>query len=133
MSRHVNTIKIKAGKLIINDPRKPLRVIVILSIVLLMIHAIYRGMEYQNSEEWYHLLIGGIFSFFAGILLSREFFFRTYKKEILTADVHRTRIKRIPLGGNMVLLKLKLGRKTREIFIDRQKAEEVRAFLDFLS
>ena len=133
MNPHENSIIMKPDRLLINDPRKPLRVVVLLAVVLLVIHAIYRAVEYQDSGEVYHLIIGGVVSFLVGLLLSREFFFRTYKKEVLTSEIFRARIQSIPFGGDNVFLKLKLGRKTREIFIHRKKAKEVKAFLELLS
>ena len=133
MAQPENSVIIDSGKVNIIERNKPARIVIYITMFLLGVQSVLFVLRFGNSEQLYHLIIAVFFSFLLGLVVSREVFFRTYKNEIDIQDISRVRIKNVPFGNGNVHLKFKLGRKTRQIFIDRYRAEEIKAELDPLS
>ena len=133
MAQPENSVIIDSGKVIIIERNKPARIVIYITMFILGVQSVLFVLRFGNSQQLYHLVIAVFFSFLLGLVVSREVFFRTYKNEINIHDISRVRINNVPFGNGNVHLKLKLGRKTRQIFIDRYRAEEIKAELDPLS
>lgn len=130
MPKTDNSVTIDSGKITIRDRQRPLRVIFSLAIVIFGIQAIFMIIHYQGSEEIYHLALGVVFAFCMGLLVSREVFFRTYRNEIDVNEVSGVSIRKVFSGNGNVYLKLKLNRKTREIFLSEGRALQIKKELE---
>ncbi len=130
MPNNDNSIIIDSGKVLITERKKPMRILFYLAVFLFGMQAVFMIIEYQSTKQWVDLVFGGILAFCVGLFMSRELFFRTHRNEIIVDEISGVKIQKVLFGNGNVFLKLKLKNKTREIFIDKHRAEEIRKELD---
>ncbi len=125
-----NSIIIDSGKVLITERRKPMRIAFYLAVLIFGMQAVFMIMKYENSGQLYHLIAGVVFAVLLGLIVSREVFFRTYRNVISVNEISRVKIQKVLFGYGNVYLKLKLKNKTREVFIDKHRAIEIKKELD---
>ena len=130
MPNNENSIVIDNGQIFIVERKRPAKVAFYLAVSIFGMQAVFFALEYQETQQLFHLITGGLMAFLVGLALSREIFFRTYRSEISVDEVSGVSIQKPLFGYGNVFLKLKLQRKTREIFIDKHRAMEIKKELD---
>ena len=130
MPNNENSIVIDNGRILIVERKKPAKVAFYLAVSIFGMQAVFFALEYQETQQLFHLIAGGLMAFLVGLALSREIFFRTDRSEISVDEVSGVSIQKPLFGYGNVFLKLKLQRKTREIFIDKHRAMEIKKELD---
>ena len=110
MPHSENSITIDSGKILITESQKPMHI----------------------TGNIYDLVAGAILAFCVGLIVSREVFFKTFKNVIHVDEVRGVKLQKLLFGNGNVYLKLKLRNKTREIFIDKHRAEKIKKELDTL-
>ncbi|WP_424493074.1 hypothetical protein [Salinimicrobium sp. GXAS 041] len=125
-----NSIIIDNGRILIVERKKPAKVAFYLAVVIFGMQAFFFILRYKETKEHYELIVAGIMAFLVGLVISREIFFRTGRNEIEVHEVQGVKITKPLFGYGNVFLKLKLGRKTREVFINQHRAIEIKKELD---
>lgn len=130
MSNNENSITIDNGQILIVERKKPAKVAFYLAVFIFGMQAFFFLLRYEESENLYELVVAGVLSFLLGLAVSREIFFRTNRNEIRVHEVQGVKITKPLFGYGNVFLKLRLGNKTREVFIDEHRAKEIKKELD---
>ena len=120
------TINIDKENIQINEQRKITSYWLRFMFAMLGIQSIFYWIKFSKSEENYDLIIALFVSILVLIFILREIFFRTNQNTIQIKEIEKVNIQKVLFEKNLVKLKIKLKRKTREILIDKNQAEKIK-------
>ena len=93
---------------------------------MLGIQSIFYWIKFSKSKENYDLVIAIFVSILVLVFILREVFFRTNQNTIKIKEIEKVNIQKVLFEKDLVNLKIKLKRKTREILIDKNQAEKIK-------
>ena len=127
-----NNVFINSNQLKIEETQKVTSLWLIFIFVVLGLQSIFYWNTYLKSKENYDLLIAVFLSLLVLCFFIREYFFRNNKNSIDIDEIKKVSIHKVALEKDMVYLKIKLERKTRNILISNDKAIEIKQEMESL-
>jgi len=124
------TINIDNENIQIKEQRKITSYWLRFMFAMLGIQSIFYWIKFSKSEENYDLIIAVFVSILVLIFILREVFFRTNQNTIKIKEIEKVNIQKVLFEKDLVNLKIKLKRKTREILIDKNQAEKIKNTID---
>ncbi len=119
-------IKIESNFIKINEERKITSYWLRFMFAMLAIQSIFYWIKFSNSKEIYDLIIALFLLLLVLIFIIREIFFRTSKNIIDLKEIEKITVQKVLFEKELVNLKIKLKRKTREILINKEQAEKIK-------
>ena len=124
------TINIESDNIQINDQRKFTSNWLRFMFAMLGIQSIFYWIKFSKTELDYDLIIALFLSILVLIFILREIFFRTNRNTINLKEIKKITIQKVLFEKELVNLKIKLKRKTREIVIDKNQAEKIKNIVE---
>lgn len=125
MSRSENSVIIESGRIKIIEAKKPLRYMFFMILSISGFQGFFSLLKYIETAETGHLFIASLMLSLFVLAIIKEIFFVTYQQEIIINEVSDVKIKPILFGRGTVFLEVKLRKKTRQVLLEKGKADKI--------
>jgi hypothetical protein len=126
------TLNIEQDTIQIKERRKITSYWLRFMFAMLGIQSLFYWIKFSKSEENYDLIISVFVSILVLMFILREFFFRTNRDTIMLREIKKVQIQQVLFEKDVVNLKIKLKRKTREILITKDQAIKIKREIENL-
>ncbi|MFN4761984.1 hypothetical protein ACKGJN_02570 [Gillisia sp. Q332] len=125
MSSPENSVKIESDRIKIIEPKKPVRFMFLMILAISGTQGFFSLLKYIETSETGHLFIASFMIALFVLALIKEIFFVSYQNEIAINEVSKIRILPILFGRGTVFLEIKFRKKTRQVLLNKGKANKI--------
>lgn len=125
MKKTSNSVIIKSGEIEVIEPEEPVRYTFLMILFIFGIQGFFSSLKYIETDETGHLFIASFSLSLFVLAILKEMFLVTYKKLLNIDEVSAIKIQPILFGRGTVFLEFKVGKKTRQVLLAKEKAKKV--------